>query len=35
VIILFIAMILSFYYGIGRSRRETKRLDAEMASISK
>ena len=34
-IILFVGVIWSFYYGIKRSRRETKRLDAEMAPISK
>jgi TctA family transporter len=34
-IILFFAVIWSFYYGIKCSRRETERLDAEMAPISK
>jgi len=34
-IILFLAVIWSFYYGINRSRRETARLDADMAPISK
>lgn len=34
-IILFCAVIWSFYYGIKRSRRESARLDSEMASISK